>query len=85
MSAHWNGINADKAKAYWGRKLMHMRRESIGYALRHLPNNPPTVEEFCAIASRCPPPTFKALPWRLSEEDRQKGKERIAKIREMFK
>ena len=61
MAAHWAGVNPEKAKAHWGKILMRMDRRNVGYALQYLPEHPPTIDEFCAVARRCPPPPRPAL------------------------
>ncbi len=61
MAAHWSGLDAEKSKKYWAKKLSGLDRRSLGYALAHKPDHPPTPDEFLAIARRCPPPPVLAL------------------------
>ena len=81
MAAHWNGVDPDKAKVYWAKRLMKLSRRSLGYALSHLPQNPPTVDEFCAIANRCPPPEVKMLGYTPTKEEKAARLEELKKFR----
>lgn len=84
MAAHWNGVNADKAKQHWGRALIRMDRRSVGYALKNLPDMPPTVDEFCDIARRCPKPHVPFLGYKETDEDKAHRRERLAEIKRQF-
>ena len=81
MATHWAGLNPDKTKAYWARKLMRMSRRNAGFALSHLPKDPPTLDEFCAIANRCPPPEVKMLGYTPTKEEKAARLEELKKFR----
>jgi hypothetical protein len=61
MASHWFGLDPDKAKAYWSRKLDRMPRRNLIYGMQYLPEKPPSVEEFLAICRRCPPEPVSGL------------------------
>lgn len=61
MGAHWAGLDPEKAKSYWARKLLTMPRRNVGHALQYLPQNPPNIDEFLAICRRCPPPQVAGM------------------------
>ncbi len=84
MNAHWAGVNAEKTKSYWAKKLINLERRNLAYALANLPEFPPSADEFLAIARRCPLPPFIALPYKDSEQDKQFRREHIAKIKQKF-
>lgn len=63
--ARWEGLDECDVIEDWAEELAGFvnHPEALAYALKHLPpGKPPTVIEFCAIANRCPPPVFAALP-----------------------
>lgn len=84
MASHWAGINAEKAKIHWARSLMRIERRNIGYALKNLPDMPPTVDHFCSIARRCPPPPSIALAYKDTEEDKEHRRIRLEAIKNSF-
>lgn len=84
MAAHWAGINPEKSKIYWARRLMALERRNIGFALSNLPDMPPTVDEFCTIARRCPARPFAALTHKDSEEEKDRRRARVEAIKNSF-
>lgn len=84
MNAYWVGVDVDKSKSYWARKLVNLERRNLAYALANLPEFPPSADEFLSIARRCPLPPFVALPYKDSEEEKQSRREYIEKIKQQF-
>lgn len=84
MAAHWSGLDDEAAKDYWARRICRLDRRNIAYVMANLPERPPNVEEFLAIARRCPPLVVKMLPHKLSQEERQINRERIERIATMY-
>ena len=83
MAAHWNGLDADRAKMYWAGKLDGVSSSAVRYSLKNLPVMPPTIDEFLAISRRAPqdgalknllaaPITPKDVAMQRLEEIRQK-------------
>lgn len=60
----WDGVDMNLVKSDWGSELMGFANnlEPLRYALRHLPDRCPNVNQFRAIANGCPLPEFKQLP-----------------------
>lgn len=60
----WDGVDMGLVKADWRGELSGFsgNLKPLRYALRHLPERCPGVGEFKAMANRCPPPVFAALP-----------------------
>jgi hypothetical protein len=62
----WEGIDLDAVRADWAEELGGLHSSDgarmIQYALRYLPERPPTVQEFRAQCNRCPPRPAVALP-----------------------
>lgn len=85
MSAHWNGVNPEKAKLHWARSLMKLERRGVGFALQHLPDMPPSIDEFCAIARRVPRKPFVAIQHKDSEEELEHRRKRLEAIKAQFK
>lgn len=55
--AKWEGMPMDAVKADWATQLAHCRRESLMYAMEHLPVDfPPTVGQFLESTRRAPAP-----------------------------
>lgn len=82
MAAHWGSVElAAGAKAYWARKLAHINRDQALYALRHLPQHPPTPDEFLAVARRAPAPEVKMITEKVPVEER---KAMAARLRETW-
>jgi hypothetical protein len=53
----WEGINPEAIKADWEQELgaLYMRHpEALVYGLEHLPENPPTSDQFKAVCLRAP-------------------------------
>lgn len=59
----WEGIDLNAVKADWAHELDGFDRFAVGikYALQNLPNKPPTVLEFRALARRAPEPEVPRL------------------------
>lgn len=62
--AQWAGLDMSLVHADWAEELAGFARnqEPLRYAMRHLPERPPTVAQFRAIANTCPPPGVQRLP-----------------------
>lgn len=89
MASQWAGLDAEKSKGYWARKLALMPRQNIIYALQNLPQHPPTVDEFLAVCRRCPPIQVSgAIGHSMTPEEvecaREKGRAVIAQWRNRF-
>lgn len=83
MNAHWAGLDPERAKAYWARKLKGMPSEGVSYALMHLPKNPPNIDEFLEIAGRRPQGQM-ALIDTAPRTEADEALKRIAEIRARF-
>lgn len=61
--ARWRDLDMDAVKADWAQELdgFDAHPESIGYALRYLPEKPPSVVEFRALCRRAPLPSLPRL------------------------
>lgn len=61
----WEGINPEAIKADWREQLgaLYLRHpEAIGYGLEHLPENPPTSDQFKALCVRAPDNVVRLPP-----------------------
>ena len=58
----WPDAPIDTLKADWADVLDGTRGDSISYALRYLPNNPPNAMQFRALCRAAPLPDSPALP-----------------------
>lgn len=58
----YEGLDVALVKADWADVLDGVRGESIGYALRYLPNNPPNAQQFRDVCRRAPEPDAPRLP-----------------------
>ena len=84
MASVWNGLDPDEVKLVWAQALATMPRRCVAFALCHLPTMPPKLDEFVAMCRRCPPETYKALPYILTNEEKQRNRERIAELAARF-
>lgn len=84
MAAHWNGQEPEFVQGYWARKCAGLSPRSVEYGLGHLPQHPPTVDEFRAICNRCPPPRVLCLDLKRSPEQIEHGAKQIESIRRRF-
>lgn len=61
----WEGIDPEAIKADWRQELgsLYMRHpEAISYGLEHLPENPPTSDQFKALCVRAPDNVVRLPP-----------------------
>lgn len=58
----WPDTDPALVKADWAEVLDGCRGESIGYALRYLPNTPPNALQFRDVCRRAPEPEVPRLP-----------------------
>lgn len=60
----WEGVDLNDVKTDWGHELSGFRDhpDAIAYALRNLPEKPPTVFQFRSIANKVPRPDLQPLP-----------------------
>jgi hypothetical protein len=58
------GVPIEDVKNDWAMELgcFAKKPEALRFAIENLPAKAPTVNEIKALAIRCPPPVFKALP-----------------------
>ncbi len=63
MATFWgpDPAQAHAARDYWRSKVGHLSAEQVRHTLEHLPDHPPTVDEFLAIARRAPLPAVSKL------------------------
>ena len=81
----WDGIPIEDVKSDWRYVLSGFERspDAIKYALDNLPVRAPTVLEFKAIANRCPPAVYVALP--SPAVDKEKVAAILKQCRDAFK
>lgn len=83
VAAHWNGLDPERAKAYWGAKLDGVPSEAVLFVLKNLPQIPPNVDEFLAIAARAPRTSqLKLLD--VPVTPKEVALERLAAMKRMF-
>lgn len=58
----WQGIEPELVRRDWAIELGGLSDAAIAYALDHLPDDPPQVLRFRALALSAPPPPVAALP-----------------------
>lgn len=58
----WPDIEPDVIKADWADVLDGVGADSIAYALRYLPEKPPSALRFKTLCNSAPLPEYKALP-----------------------
>lgn len=83
--SQWTGVDSAVIKADWSHELDGFEKhpDSIAYALKHLPTEPPTVLVFRNLCRNAPPPEFKALP--APEVDKVAAQKAVAKAIEAVK
>jgi hypothetical protein len=75
----WPDADLAVVKADWADVLDGCRGESIGYALRYLPNTPPNALQFRDVCRRAPEPELPRLP--APEVPKERRAEAMALIR----
>lgn len=84
MAAHWAGQKPEDVNRYWSDRLTGMPRRAVEYGLDHLPDYPPTVDEFRAVCNRCPKPFVRALEHKLGAEEKARGAQRAQALLRRF-
>lgn len=78
----WEGLSIGDVKTDWAHELAGFENwpEAIAFAFDHLPERPPTVQQFRGICMKAPAKQHLALPAPQANPDRMKSE--IAKLKE---
>ena len=78
----WEGLSIGDVKTDWAHELAGFENwpEAIAFAFDHLPEKPPTVQQFRGICMKAPAKQHLALPAPQANPDRMKSE--IAKLKE---
>lgn len=76
----WPDTDPDLVKADWAEVLDGVRGDSISYALRYLPVNPPNAIQFRDICRRAPVDSGPALPAPVPQADPERVKAIMARF-----
>jgi hypothetical protein len=78
----WEGLSIGDVKTDWAHELAGFENwpEAIAFAFDHLPEKPPTVQQFRGICMKAPARQNLALPAPQANHDRMKAE--IAKLKE---
>lgn len=78
----WEGLSIGDVKTDWAHELAGFENwpEAIAFAFDHLPEKPPTVQQFRGICMKAPAKQHIALPAPQANPDRMKSE--IAKLKE---
>lgn len=70
------------AMYHWAEKLAYYQEkpDAIGWALRNLPAEPPSLPQFVELLKGYTGNNTLKLPHKLTQEDREKGREQIRQI-----
>lgn len=78
----WEGLSIGDVKTDWSHELAGFENwpEAIAFAFDHLPEKPPTVQQFRSICMKAPAKQHLALPAPQANPDRMRTE--IAKLKE---
>jgi hypothetical protein len=81
FARQYEGADQELVRRAWGRQLHGLSHESIGWALRHLPEHPPNAMAFRSIALQRPTEYRPALPEPHAPPDKARLESLLAKAR----
>jgi hypothetical protein len=83
FASQWDGADIQNVKQVWAEELGGFSEmpEAIGYAFKNLdPKFPPSALEFKELCRRAPRKEVMALPHKLTPEEIERNRQRIAEI-----
>jgi hypothetical protein len=78
----WDGVTPEAMRRAWARQLAMLSPAMVGWALRHLPEIPPTAPQFRTLALQRPATYTPSLP---ESRPPPPDKERLAQLLEPIK
>lgn len=86
FDADGNDVGLINAKQVWAEELGGFadHPEALAYALKNLPDRCPNAIRFRDLCRHAPPKAVQMLDHKMTEEDRERGKEWIQKTMDML-